>query len=139
MTYQEEIIDFIIQSTDISLILKIMKCIALVHQKSILIDFIKHTNMVNQRYIYHAIMPITLTLPTDIAQYIISFNNTKDTTLNNKLFYSLTIKNENKCYTTIYKTIDSYCQCQQKIITSNRNITRIYWTMLKYLTSNYCM
>ena len=66
MTYHKEIIEFIIQSTDISLILKIMKCIALVHQKSILIDFIKHTNMENQRYIYYAIMPITLILPEDI-------------------------------------------------------------------------
>ena len=71
MTYHEEIIDFIIQSTDISLILKIMKCIALVHQKSMLIDFIKHTNTENHCYIYYAIMQIMLILPTDILQFII--------------------------------------------------------------------
>lgn len=123
MTYHKEIIDFIIQSTDISLILKIMKCIALVHQKSMLIDFIKHTNAENQRYIYYAIMPITLILPIDILQFIILFNNIKDTALINKLFYSLTIKNENKYYATIYKSIeDKSCYRMTRIVNNNRKL-----------------
>ena len=123
MTYYKEIIEFITHLTDISFIFKAIQSIISVHQKSMLIDFIKHTSIENQRHIYYAIMPITLILPIDVIQFIISFNNVKDTILINELFYSLTIKNENKYYTTIYKTIeDKPYYRMTHIVNNNRKL-----------------
>ena len=106
MSYQEEIIQFINQKNDILSLLPILKCIPIIEQKPKIIEFIKHSSLTVQRNIYYNFMPISLILPRDIIQYIISFNNVNDSILINKLFHSLTIKNENKYYASIYDSIE---------------------------------
>ena len=125
MSYQKQIIEFIMQSKNVSSIINVIECIPLQPQlqQQNLIKFIKHTSIENQRHVYYAIMPITLIFPTDITQFIISFNSVDDTILINKLFYSLTMKNESNHYRMMYKTIeDKSCHHMTRIVNNKRRL-----------------
>ena len=123
MTQQQQILDFIVQTANDISIIDVIQHIPDNYRQSVLIEFIKNTSTENQRRIYYTIMPITLTLPTDVLQYIISYNNINIIKLINRLFYTLATKNETKYYTELHKNIENKISYRvTHIVNNKRNI-----------------